>query len=40
MSSMKIMMNISKYYLNTQFIKSIKVAGACVRPKDMSRNYK
>ncbi|PHU15338.1 hypothetical protein BC332_16543 [Capsicum chinense] len=38
MSSMKTMANMSKYCLDTRFIKSIKVARAFVRPKDMTIN--
>lgn len=34
---MKITMDISKYCFNTMFIKSIKVAGAFICPKDSSR---
>ena len=33
-------MNMSKYCLNTQFIKSMKTVGALVRPNDMTRNSK
>lgn len=40
MSSMKTIMNKSKYYLNTLFIKSIQYAGEFVRPKDINKNSK
>ena len=39
-SSIKTIMNKSKYYLNTLFIKFMKVAGALVSPNDITTNYR
>ena len=36
----KTMINISKYYLNRRFIKSMKAPRALVRPNDMTKNLK
>ena len=37
-SSIKKIMNKSKYWLNTLFIKSMKVVGALVSPNDITTN--
>ena len=37
-SSIKTITNKSKYYLNTLFIKSMKVAGELVSPNDITTN--
>lgn len=40
MSSMNMMTNLSKYYLNTLFIKSMNDVGALVSPNGITMNLK